>query len=125
MIAQRRTGRTLTTLAVLFLLFDSMGKLLRVSPVIAGTVELGYPESLVRTLGVILLASVLLHLTPRASVLGALLLTAYLGGAVATHVRVGNPLLTHALFPVYLGAFVWGGLLLRRPLLARAFFAPG
>jgi hypothetical protein len=107
------TGRILSGIAVLFLVFDSVGKLLQVPPVIAGSVELGYPRDVVFSLGVILLSCVLVYAIPRTSVLGAVLLTGYLGGAVATHVRVGNPLLTHTLFPTYVAAFVWGGLLLR------------
>jgi DoxX-like protein len=106
-------GRTLSALAVSFLLFDSTGKLLEVQPVIDGTLALGYPRDLVFTLGVILLAGVLAYLCPRTSVLGALLLTAYLGGAVASQVRVQAPLFTHILFPIYVAVFVWGGLLLR------------
>jgi hypothetical protein len=106
-------GRTLSALAVSFLLFDSTGKMLEVQPVIDGTLALGYPRDLVFTLGVILLAGVLAYLCPRTSVLGALLLTAYLGGAVASQVRVQAPLFTHILFPIYVAVFVWGGLLLR------------
>lgn len=106
-------GRTFSALAVLFLLFDSTGKLLEVQPVIDGTLALGYPRDLVFTLGVILLAGVLAYLCPRTSVLGALLLTAYLGGAVASQVRIQAPLFTHILFPIYVAVFVWGGLLLR------------
>jgi hypothetical protein len=106
-------GRTISALAVSFLLFDSTGKLLEVQPVIDGTLALGYPRDLVFTLGVILLAGVLAYLCPRTSVLGALLLTAYLGGAVASQVRVQAPLFTHVLFPIYVAAFVWGGLVLR------------
>ena len=106
-------GRALSGLAVLFLLFDSTGKLLQVQPVIDGTISLGYPRDLVFTLGVILLACVLAYIVPRTSVLGALLLTAYLGGAVATQVRVEAPLFTHVLFPTYVAAVLWSGLLLR------------
>jgi hypothetical protein len=109
----RWTGRALSGLAVLFLLFDSTGKLLQVQPVIDGTIRLGYPRDLVFMLGVILLACVLAYVIPRTSVLGALLLTAYLGGAVATQVRVEAPLFTHILFPTYVAALLWGGLLLR------------
>ena len=119
-----RVGRALSAVAVAFLLFDSVGKLLEVAPVVAGTTQLGYPDSIVRTLGVILLLCVVVHLIPRASVLGAILLTGYLGGAVATHVRVGSPLLTHVLFPVYVAAFIWGGLLLRDARLRRALDVP-
>ena len=68
-------------------------------------------------IGVVLLTCVLVYLIPRTAPIGALLLTAYLGGAVATHVRVGNPLFTHVLFPTYVAALIWGGLLLRNPAL--------
>lgn len=107
------TGRVLGGLAAAFLIFDSIGKLLRVQPVIEGTVSLGYPVGVIIPLGVTLLTCVLVYLVPRTAVLGALLLTGYLGGAVATHVRVGNPLLTHTLFPTYVAALLWGGLMLR------------
>jgi hypothetical protein len=107
------TGRILSTIAILFLLFDSMGKLLEVPPVVAGTAELGYPVATVFPLGVILLLCVVAYAIPGTSVLGAVLLTGYLGGAIATHVRVENPLLSHTLFPVYVALVVWGGLFLR------------
>ena len=106
-------GRILTGLAVAFLLFDSAGKLLEVRPVIDGTLALGYPRHIVFSLGVILLSCVLAYVIPSTSVLGAVLLTGYLGGAVATHVRVGHPLFSHILFPTYVAALLWGGLLLR------------
>jgi hypothetical protein len=113
-IARRSwAGTALSAVAVLFLVFDSAGKLLKVDAVVAGTKQLGYPEEVVRALGVILLLAVVVHLIPRLSILGAVLLTGYLGGAVATHVRVGSPLLTHALFPVYVAVLIWGGLYLR------------
>jgi uncharacterized membrane protein (UPF0182 family) len=120
---QVRIGRALSTIAVLFLLFDSSGKLLKVAPVVAGTAELGYPESVIRTLGVILLLCVVTYLVPRFSIVGAVLLTGYFGGAVATHVRVGSPLLTHVLFPIYLAVFVWLGLWLRDARLHGLFVA--
>ena len=107
------TGRIISGLAVAFLVFDSVGKLLGVQPVIDGTRQLGYPPDIVFGLGVTLLSCVLAYLNPRTSVLGAVLLTGYLGGAVATHVRVGNPLFTHVLFPTYVAALLWGGILLR------------
>jgi hypothetical protein len=106
-------GRILSSIAVLFLVFDSVGKLLQVQPVIDGTIQLGYPRDIVFGLGVTLLSCVVAYVIPRTSVLGALLLTAYLGGAVATHVRVDNPLFTHVLFPTYIAALLWGGLMLR------------
>jgi hypothetical protein len=87
--------------------------LLEVQPVIDGTIRLGYSPDIVFELGVLLLACVVIYLTPRTSLLGAVLLTGYLGGAVATHVRVENPLFSHVLFPVYLATLLWGGLALR------------
>jgi DoxX-like family len=108
-----RAGQVVSGLAVLFLLIDSAGKLLQVQPVIDGTTALGYAPRVVFPLGVILLSSVVIYLIPQTSAIGAILLTAYLGGAVATHVRVGNPLFSHVLFPTYLAAFIWGGLILR------------
>jgi hypothetical protein len=110
---QIRVGRALSSLAVLFLVFDSVGKLLQVQPVIDVTLQFGYPRDVVFSLGVILLSCVVVYLIPSTSVLGALLLTGYLGGAIATHVRVENPLFTHVLFPTYLAALLWGGLILR------------
>jgi hypothetical protein len=107
------TSRVLGTLAVLFLVFDSIGKLLELQPVVTGSAQLGYPPETVLPIGVILLACVAAYVFPPTAVLGAVLLTGYLGGAVATHVRVGNPLLTHTLFPIYVGALIWGALLLR------------
>ena len=106
-------GYILSGLAVLFLLFDSIGKLAKPDVVVEGTLDLGYPESTITGIGVTLLVCTLLYIWPRTAILGAILLTAFLGGAVATHVRVGNPIFSHMLFPVYLGVFVWGGLYLR------------
>ena len=106
-------GRVLSGIAVAFLLFDATGKLLKVAPVIAGSARLGYPESTIVPIGVLLLIGVVLYLVPRTSVLGAIYLAAYLGGAVASHYRLGNPLATHVLFPVYVAGFLWGGLALR------------
>jgi hypothetical protein len=107
------TGRIFSGLPTLFLLADSVGKFVRPAPVVEGTVRLGYPESVILPLGIVLLACTLLYVIPYTSVLGAILLTGYLGGAVATHVRVGDPLLSHILFPTYLGLLIWGGLFLR------------
>ena len=109
----RSVGLAFSWLAVLFLLFDSTGKLFQVQPVIDGTLQLGYPRDSVFSLGLILFSCVVVYAVPRTSVLGALLLTGYLGGAVATHVRVANPLFSHVLFPIYIAAFLWGGLMLR------------
>lgn len=106
-------GRILSGLSVAFLLFDSIGKLMMVPQVLEGSEQLGYPVSSVRGIGLVLLAGVVTYVIPRTSVLGAILLTGFLGGAVATHVRVDNPLFSHVLFPVYVAAMIWGGLLLR------------
>ena len=108
-------GRVMSALAVLFLFVDAIGKLLRIGPVVEGTVKLGYQENVVFPLGVLLLIGVVLYVMPRTSLLGAIYLTAFLGGAVATHVRVGSPLATHVLFGVYVAAFLWAGLALRSP----------
>ena len=106
-------GRIITGVPTLFLLFDAVGKFVKPAPVVEGTVKLGYPESVIVPLGIVLLACTVLYMIPRTSVLGAILLTGYLGGAVATHVRVSDPLFTHILFPVYLGVLIWTGLFLR------------
>lgn len=111
--AQVWVGRTLSGIAALFLLVDALGKLLVVGPVVEGTVKMGYAETVVFPLGVLLLIGVVLYLVPRTSLLGAIYLTAFLGGAVASHVRIGSPLATHVLFGVYVAIFVWGGLVLR------------
>src|SRR5688572_28926611 len=103
---QTLTGRILSGIAVLFLLLDGVAKLLQVQPVIDGTLQLGYPRDIVFSLGVILLSCLLAYVVPRTSVLGALLLTGYLGGAIATHVRVEHPLFSHTLFPIYVALFV-------------------
>lgn len=106
-------GRVLTGLVGLFMLFDGGIKVLRLAPAVTGTVELGYPAHDVFGIGLLALGCLVLYLIPRTAVLGAVLLTGYLGGAIATQLRVGNPLLTHTLFPVYVAALIWGGLALR------------
>ena len=107
------TGRILSGLVVLFLVFDAVLKFFKPAAVVEAFAHVGYPISLVYTLGILLLACTALYVIPRTSVLGAILLTGYLGGAVATHLRVGDPLLSHVLFPTYLGLLLWGGLYLR------------
>ena len=111
----RRVGFALSALPVLFLLMDITMKLLALPIVLETTAQLGYPSTpaFARTLGVILLICTALYVYPRTAVLGAVLLTGYLGGAVATHVRVDSPTFTHVLFGVYLGVLLWGGLFLR------------
>ena len=107
------TGRIMSALPALFLLVDGVGKLVKPAPVVEGTVQLGYPESVLLGLGIVLIACTVLYAIPRTAILGAILLTGYLGGAVATHVRVGSPLFSHILFPVYVAVLIWGGLYLR------------
>lgn len=107
------TGRVVSGFVVLFFLFDGLLKFVKPAFVVEGTVKLGYPESTILGIGVALVASTILYAIPRTSILGAILLTGYLGGAVATHVRVGDPPFTHTLFPVYFGILVWLGIYLR------------
>jgi hypothetical protein len=107
------TGRILTGVAGLFLLVDASMKVFILAPVVKGTSELGYPVSTIFPIGVVLLVSTVLYLVPRSAFYGALLLTGYLGGAIATHVRVGNPLFSHTLFPIYVAVMIWAGLVLR------------
>jgi len=105
-------GRILSALPALFLLVDAIMKLVKPAPVVKATVALGYPESVILPLGIVLLICTVLYSIPRTAVLGAILLTGYLGGAVATHVRIGSgafPLV----FPLILGTLLWGGLYLR------------
>ncbi|MGQ0543434.1 MAG: DoxX family protein [Blastocatellia bacterium] len=114
-IAAKRpwAGYLVSALPVLFLLLDAIGKFVKPEPVVTGTVELGYNESVIVPLGIVLLICTILYAIPQSAVLGAILLTGYLGGTVATHVRVGNPLFSHTLFGVYLGILLWLGLYLR------------
>lgn len=105
-------GRIMSGLPALFLLVDGAMKLFKPAFVVDATVKLGYPENIIVPLGVVLLAATILYLIPRTAVLGAILLTGYLGGAVATHVRAGEPMF-NILFPVIFGALLWGGLVLR------------
>lgn len=106
------SGRILSALPALFLLLDGAMKLPKPSFVVEATTSLGYQENVIVPLGVTLLTCTLLYIVPKTAVLGAILLTGYLGGAVATHVRVGNGAF-EILFPVIFGAMLWGGLLLR------------
>ena len=108
-----RAGVALSVLATLFFTMDAIGKLLQIDPVMQSTLALGWPATAVIPLGVLLLVGVVLYAMPRTSVVGAIYLTAYLGGAVATHYRIGSPFATHVLFGVYVGVIMWGGLALR------------
>jgi hypothetical protein len=116
-------GRTISALGTLFLLFDGAIKVLRLPPAVEATTRLGYPAGAVAAIGIVELACLALYLIPRTAVAGAILLAGYLGGAIATHLRIGSPLLTHVLFPIYVAALVWGGLYLRDGR-ARALIAP-
>ena len=108
-------GRVLSGLVILFLLFDGAIKLVP-WPIVTETMDrIGYgsSESLARSLGVITLACTVLYAIPPTSILGAILLTGYLGGAMASHLRIGSPLFSHTLFGLYIGLMVWGGFWLR------------
>jgi len=108
-----RTGWALTGFAALFLTFDTVIKLIAHPMAVAGTVALGYPAHLVTVIGVIELICLVLYLVPATSVFGAVMLTGYLGGAIATHLRIGSPLSSATLFPIYVALLVWGGVYLR------------
>jgi hypothetical protein len=114
---QTITGWVLSGIVILFLVMDSVMKLLVLPQVTSTMAALGWPgdAGTARTLGALTIVCTLLYAVPATSVLGAVLLTAYLGGAVATHARIASPLFTHILFGVYLGLFVWGGLWFRDP----------
>jgi hypothetical protein len=114
---QARAGWALSGLAIAFFAMDGAMKLANLPIVAETSARLGWPTDTgtIYMLAALLLGSTLLYAIPRTAMLGAILLTAYLGGAVATHVRVGSPLFTHILFGVYLGIIVWGGLWLRDP----------
>ncbi|MBB5751694.1 DoxX family protein [Prosthecomicrobium pneumaticum] len=120
----RRTivaGWTISGIVIAFLVMDGGAKLVPFGPVIETMAALGWPGDVAtaRGLGIVLLAITALYGWPGTSVLGAVLLTAYLGGAVATHARIGSPLVTHTLFGVYIGGLAWLGLWLRMPALRR------
>jgi ABC-type transport system involved in cytochrome c biogenesis permease component len=108
-----RAGSILTGLVVLFLTFDAVMKFVKPAPVIQAFAQTGWPDRLAVPLGIVLLTCTALYAIPRTSILGAILLTGYLGGAVATHLRAGDPLFSHVLFPVYMGVLLWVGLYLR------------
>lgn len=111
--ARLRTGQILSGLAVAFLTFDSVIKLMNIQPVIDSLIQLGWPTHLGLAIGLVESVCVILYVIPRSSVLGAVLLTGYLGGAIATHARLEHPLFSHTLFPIYVAALIWGGLYLR------------
>lgn len=118
------TGRILSGLAVAFLLFDGIIKFFmdKLPPeAIEAGAAIQWPMALMPLVGTILLACLALYLIPKTSVLGAILLTGYLGGAIASHVRVSNPLWTHTFFPLYVAVFIWLGLYLRDPRVRKIF----
>src|SRR5690554_2343664 len=107
-------GWVLSVLVILFMLLDGIMKFLKPVEVITTTVdELGYTEQHIFTLGILALTATLLYAIPRTSILGAILLTAYFGGAIASHLRINNPIFSHTFFTVYIGIFAWSGLWLR------------
>ena len=110
--AQRWIGRVLSTLASLFLLFDGIMKLVKPPVVVQSTLQLGYAESAILGIGLTLLVCTLLYVVPRSSILGAVLLTGYLGGAVASNIRAGMPVF-NVVFPMIMAALLWGGLWFR------------
>lgn len=110
---KRWVSYIMSGLVILFMLMDSIMKFVKPKEVIEGTLALGFAEHHIPIIGALGLISTLLYALPRTSVLGAILLTAYFGGAVATHLRLDNPLFTHTLFTVYFGILMWGGLWLR------------
>lgn len=114
-------GIIMSGLAVAFMLFDSIFKFVQPQEVIDGTLEIGFQQHHILTLGILGLLVTALYTIPKTAVLGAVLITGYFGGAIATHIRLDNPLFSHTLFPVYLGVLVWAGLMLRRPQL-KSFF---
>ena len=107
------TGRILSGLAVLFLIFDASMKLFMLPPAVEATTQLGYQTNTIFGIGLLQLVCLAIYLIPRTSIVGAVLWTGYLGGAIATHVRVGSPIFTHVLFLAYIAALLWAGLWLR------------
>ena len=106
-------SRIMSGIVILFMLADSLSKFIKPEPVIEGTLELGYAEHHILIIGILGLLATIIYAIPYTTVLGAILLTGYFGGAIATHIRLDNPLFSHTLFPVYLAVLVWGGLWLR------------
>lgn len=115
------TSLIMSGLVILFMLFDSISKFMKLDEVVEGTVSLGFGEHHIIVIGVLGLLSAILYAIPRTSVLGAIILTGYFGGAIVTHVRVDSPLFSHTLFPVYFAIIAWGGLWLRDEKLRSVF----
>jgi hypothetical protein len=106
------TGRIITALVVLFLLFDSITKVMKVRAVMEASAQLGYPANAIFTIGIILLVCTVFYIIPQTAVLGAILLTGYLGGAVAANLRIGSSMF-NTLFPIVFAALAWTGIFLR------------
>jgi DoxX-like protein len=121
---QRWAGRIVTALPVLFLIFDLSIKLAHIQPVTDAFANLGVPDNLAVAIGALELLCLVVYLIPQTAVLGAILCTGYLGGAIMLHVRIGNPLFSHVLFPVYIGGLLWIGLYLRDPRVRALIFLP-
>lgn len=119
-----KIGWAISILISLMLMLDGVMKIIQPTEVIEATTQLGYSENSILSIGIILIVSTILYLFPRTSFLGAILLTGFLGGAVATHFRIDNPLYSQQLFPVYLGIFVWLGVALRYPTIRQIFINP-
>jgi hypothetical protein len=115
----KRLGQILSGVAIAVLLVDAAGKLLLLPPYVAATVALGYRTDHVLLFGAIEAVSLAVYVLPRTAALGCVLWTGWLGGAVATHLRLGQPMATHVLFPLYVAALLWGGLYLRQPWIGR------
>jgi DoxX-like family len=120
------TGRVLSGLVIAFMIFDGGIKLAPLAVVTETMGQIGWPatDAMARGLGILALACTALHAYPRTALIGAILLTGYLGGAIATQLRIGAPLFSHVLFGAYLGLMVWGGLLLRDGRLRQLLFGP-
>lgn len=116
------TGRIMSGIVILFMLFDGISKLFKPAVVVEGTVTLGFAEHHIVTIGILALLSTLLYAIPRTAILGAVLLTAFYGGVVATQIRVDAPLFSNTLFAVYLAILAWGGLWLRNDKVRRLFW---
>lgn len=120
-MTQVRSGWAISGLIAAFMVFDAIGKFAKPAAVVQAFAQSGWPVELSGVLGAILLICTVIYMIPRTAVLGGTLLTAYLGGAVATNLRLENPLFSHTLFPVYFGVLVWVALWLREPRLRNAF----
>nr|WP_148927929.1 DoxX family protein [Paenibacillus methanolicus] len=120
---RRWTSYLLSGIVIIFMLFDGIAKLFKPESVVESTVSLGFEEHHLLVIAILGLVATLLYAFPRTAILGAILLTGYYGGVIATHVRLDNPLFSHTLFSVYLSLFVWGGLWLRDARIKRLFAA--